>query len=121
MNNIKYDIKDGDIEDNDIGYNEIISLVDDSIEKKVNLEVTDKIVAMKLFYNENYIKKDLDKIADYYDISKRKKRKSQIIKDIVTFECKESNELIVNRRNLLWYYIEELENDPIMSKYVIFN
>ena len=73
MNNIKYNIKDSEIEDSSIGYNEIVSLVDDSIEKKVNLEMNDRIVALKIFYNENYIKKDLDKIADYYKISKKKK------------------------------------------------
>jgi hypothetical protein len=121
MNNIKCHINDGYIIDNNIDYDDIISLVDISIEKKINLENNDKILALKVFYNENYTKKDLDKIAEYYNISKRKKRKSQIIKNIIDFECDESNKQIINRRNVLWFYIEELENDPIMSKYIIFN
>lgn len=108
--------------DNDaIGYNEIINLVDISIEQKVNLENSDKMMALTIFYNENYTKKYLEKIAEYYDISKRKKRKSQLIKNIVQFECNQKNDFIVERRRTLWFYIEELENDNKMSKYVIFN
>lgn len=108
--------------DNDaIGYNEIINLVDISIEQKVNLENSDKMMALTIFYNENYTKKYLEKIADYYDISKRKKRKSQLIKNIVQFECNQKNDFIVERRRTLWFYLEELENDNKMSKYVIFN
>jgi len=108
--------------DNDaIGYNEIINLVDISIEQKVNLENSDKMMALTIFYNENYTKKYLEKIAEYYDISKRKKRKSQLIKNIVQFECNQKNDFIVERRRTLWFYLEELENDNKMSKYVIFN
>ena len=108
--------------DNDtIGYNEIINLVDISIEQKVNLENSDKMMALTIFYNENYTKKYLEKIADYYDISKRKKRKSQLIKNIVQFECNQKNEYMVERRRTLWFYLEELENDHKMSKYIIFN
>jgi len=122
MNNIDYEITDNKIENDDlVNYNEIINLVDISIEEKINLEYNDKIVALKLFYSENYTKNYLDKIADYYGISKRKKRKSNLIKDIVQFECNEENDFIVERRKTLWYYIEELENDVKMSKYVIFN
>jgi hypothetical protein len=108
--------------DNDaIGYNEIINLVDISIEQKVNLENSDKMMALTIFYNENYTKKYLEKIAEYYDISKRKKRKSQLIKNIVQFECNQKNDFVVERRRTLWFYLEELENDNKMSKYVIFN
>ena len=122
MKNIDYEITDNKIENDDlVNYNEIINLVDISIEEKINLEYNDKIVALKLFYSENYTKNYLDKIADYYGISKRKKRKSNLIKDIVQFECNEENDFIVERRKTLWYYIEELENDVKMSKYVIFN
>jgi len=122
MNNIDYEITDNKIENDDlVNYNEIINLVDISIEEKINLEYNDKIVALKLFYSENYTKNYLDKIADYYGISKRKKRKSNLIKDIVQFECNDQNDFIVERRKTLWYYIEELENDVKMSKYIIFN
>ena len=35
----------------------------------------DDYVASELNYNENYTKKQLELIADYYNISKRKKKK----------------------------------------------
>ena len=35
----------------------------------------DDYVASELDYNENYTKKQLELIADYYEISKRKKRR----------------------------------------------
>lgn len=119
--NIDCEIIEENNDNNTIGYNEIINLVDISIEQKINLENNDKMVALKIFYNENYTKKYLEKIAEYYDISKRKKRKSQLIKNIVQFECNQKNDFIVERRRTLWFYLEELENDHKMSKYIIFN
>ena len=119
--NIDCEIIEENIDNDAIGYNEIINLVDISIEQKVNLENSDKMMALTIFYNENYTKKYLEKIAEYYDISKRKKRKSQLIKNIVQFECNQKNDFVVERRRTLWFYLEELENDNKMSKYVIFN
>ena len=122
MNNINCKIKDFDKKsENNIEYNEIINLVDISIEEKNNKEKKDMMLALEIFYNENYKKTELDKIAEYYNISKRKKRKNQLIKSIVKFECNEENEYFTNRRKTLWFYISELENDEIMGKYIIFN
>jgi hypothetical protein len=123
MNNI--DCKIVDIDENTtnqkIDFNEIINLVDISIEEKNNNEKNDRILALEVFYNENYTKCELEKIADYYNITKRKKRKNKLIKNIVNFECNGENEFITNKRKTLWFYISELENDEIMSKYIIFN
>ena len=104
-----------------IEYNEIMNLVDISIEEKDNKNNKDLLLAFEIFYNENYIKSELEKIADYYNISKRKKKKNKLIKNIVEFECDVENEYITNRRKTMWFYISELENDEIMSKYIIFN
>jgi hypothetical protein len=104
-----------------IEYNEIMNLVDISIEEKDNKNNKDLLLALEIFYNENYIKSELEKIADYYNISKRKKKKNKLIKNIVEFECEVENEYITNRRKTMWFYISELENDEIMSKYIIFN
>ena len=38
----------------------------------------DDYMAAELDYNENYTKKQLDLIADYYEISKRKKKENGI-------------------------------------------
>jgi len=122
MNNINCKIEDVNKNtDNNIEYNEILNLVEFSIEEKNNKENKDMMLALEIFYNENYKKTELDKIAEYYNISKRKKRKNQLIKNIVKFECNEENEYFTNRRKTLWFYISELENDEIMGKYIIFN
>ena len=119
---IEYNIKDvSSVENEKFDYDDILNLVDVSIEEKNNKENEDMKLALEVFYNENYKKTDLEKIAEYYRISKRKKRKHHLIKDIVKFECNVENEYITNRRKTMWYYINELENDEIMCKYVVFN
>ena len=113
MNNINCQIADinDDTTKKHIEFNEILNLVDISIEEKNNNEKNDIILALEVFYNENYNKCELEKIADYYNITKRKKRKNKLIKNIVNFECNGENEYITNKRKTLWFYISELEND----------
>ena len=79
----------------------------------------DDYVASELNYNENYTKKQLELIADYYNISKRKKKKIELIEEIVVFEKEISNYDIVQRRKTLWFYIEEINNDSFLSKFLI--
>lgn len=79
----------------------------------------DDYVASEIDYNENYNKKQLDLIADYYGISKRKKRKYQLIEEIVIFEKEPSNYDITQRRKTMWFYIDELQNDSFLSKFLI--
>ena len=123
MNNVNCRILDIDTDNTkqNFEYNEIMNLVDISIDEKNNNEHKDLLLALEIFYNENYIKSELEKIADYYNISKRKKKKNKLIKNIVAFECDVENEYITNRRKTMWFYISELEADEIMSKYIIFN
>ena len=80
---------------------------------------TDDYIAAELDYSENYTKKQLDLISDYYNISKRKKRKAELIEEIVIFEKELSNADIVQRRKTLWFYIEEINNDSFLSKFLI--
>lgn len=70
-------------------------------------------------YEENYTKKDLEKIMDYYQLNKRKKRKNECIESIVLFELDNENDEIVNRRKLMWFYIEEIKSDNYLSKFLI--
>ena len=79
----------------------------------------DDSMAAELDYNENYTKKQLDLIADYYEISKRKKKKAELIEEIVIFEKEPSNYDIIQRRKTLWFYIEEINNDSFLSKFLI--
>ena len=77
------------------------------------------IVALELNYRENYTKKQLDRIADYYQIPKRKKKKNELIEEIVIFEQNIENLDITQHRKTLWYYMEEIKNDNYLSKFLI--
>ena len=99
--------------DNTVTYESLIEKVNEqssnipdendfSLEESIGL---DDYVASELDYNENYTKKQLDLIADYYNISKRKKRKAELIEEIVIFEKELTNYDIVQRRKRLWFYI----------------
>ena len=79
----------------------------------------DDYIAAELDFNENYTKKQLEKIADYYQISKRKKRKQELIEEIVIFEKDISNYNITERRKTLWFYMSEIKNDNYLSKFLI--
>lgn len=64
--------------------------------------------------------KELHKILDYYGIPKSKLKKDELIQMIILYENDFSNFEIVQRRKLMWHYIEELKNDEFMKKYVLF-
>ena len=69
-------------------------------------------------YMNNYNKKDLELIADYYDISKRKKKKQDLVQDIIIFEQDITNEEIVEKRKLGWYCIDQIKNDDKLKRYI---
>tara|TARA_B100001559_G_C15906131_1_gene352029 strand:- start:2 stop:421 length:420 start_codon:yes stop_codon:yes gene_type:complete len=69
-------------------------------------------------YNQ-FTKKELERICDYYDISKRKKRKNELIQDIIIFEQDIQNSEIVDKRIELWYCIEQIKNDNYLKKFLI--
>ena len=61
----------------------------------------------------------LERIADYYEISKRKKRKDQLIEDIVLFEKDPVNIEKVYQRKKMWRYIEEIKKDKYLRQFLI--
>ena len=77
------------------------------------------MVALELNYRENYTKKQLDRIADYYQIPKRKKKKNELIEEIVIFEQNIANIDMAQHRKTLWYYMDEIKNDNYLSKFLI--
>ena len=79
----------------------------------------DDYISSEINYSENYTKKQLDLIADYYGITKRKKKKQDLIEEIVIYEKEMSNYDIVERRKQLWFYMEEISNDSFLSKFLI--
>tara|TARA_B100001059_G_C17836133_1_gene588273 strand:+ start:5808 stop:6212 length:405 start_codon:yes stop_codon:yes gene_type:complete len=116
-------------EEEDVDYNEILKDIEEEESKRelsnknvIHDEVSlDDMAARELDYDTNYTKKDLVKIAEYYEISIRKKNKSVIISDIVIFESAIENTAIVERRRELWFYINEINEDKYLSKYLIFD
>ena len=120
--NLSYSLieKDNIISD-PITYEDLLKQVDKNstnVENENEFNM-DEYIALELEYNSNYKKKELDHIANYYNISKRKKRKQKLVEDIVIFEKDESNKEITERRKLLWYYMEEINNDNYLSKFLI--
>jgi len=136
LNNIKYcpsiklmncDIVDENAENTKLKKIEIKD-IEDMVQKKCedlnNQEAEhsadeDTVLSDKINYNINYLKKDLVHIMNYYGLSIRKKKKSDLIDDIVEFENEPDNQFIVDHRKTLWFYWDELSNDEYLSKFVI--
>ena len=102
-----------------VTYNDLIQQVD-YMEMCSNVAMDDYI-AQEVEYDSNYTKKELEKVAEYYEISKRKKKKQDLIEDIVIFEKAPENIEVVYTRKKLWSYIEEIKADKYLSKYLIFD
>ena len=129
--NLSFSLIESDIEEKkptDVTYDSLVSLVNEKSSSLVDnpWEIDDEggvtlddYVASELDYNENYTKKQLELIADYYEISKRKKKKGELIEEIVIFEKEPSNYDITQRRKTLWFYMEEINNDSFLSKFLI--
>ena len=79
----------------------------------------DKYESLKLDYSLNTTVKELRKIAGYYELDVRKKKKSDLIETIVFFEMNKENIDIVDNRKLMWHYFETLKEDPFFRKYII--
>ena len=79
----------------------------------------DQITINECNYSENYTKKQLELIADYYGIVKRKKKKQELIEEIVIFEQEPANIEITQKRKTLWFYMEEIKNDSFLQKFLI--
>lgn len=107
-----------------VTYDSLLSLVN---EQTKNIQedygtpdlTLDDYIACELDYKENYTKKQLELIADYYGISKRKKKKGELIEEIVIFEKEVMNYDMTQKRKTLWFYMEEINNDSFLSKFLI--
>lgn len=117
-----YNIRESRKKREKVEINEIIDLVNDKYkcynEQKDN--ILDNIIQEQIIYNEDFLKKDLEMIASYYNISKRKKTKGELIQDIVLFETDPINFEITQKRKLMWFYLNELKTDRYLKKFIIF-
>ena len=78
-----------------------------------------EMVALELFFSDNYTVKELQQIAGYYTLSIRKLKKSELIQRIVEFELDSENYDIVSKRKMMYFYYEELKSDHFFKDYVI--
>jgi hypothetical protein len=108
-------------EETNVDLNEIMSNIESGI---FNDYESENIIASQILnYQMNFTVKQLGVICDYYGISKEiklnKPLKIDIINTLVYFENNSNNEDIVLKRQTLWFYLNELKNDKIMKKYVL--
>jgi hypothetical protein len=118
--NINFSLQEDCKEDSDenlVTYEDLVKEVD--LMEMSSLIGMDDYIASEVDYQTNYLKKDLERIADYYEISKRKKRKDQLVEDIVIFEKNPANIEVVFRRKKLWSYVQEIKDDKYLSKFLI--
>ena len=118
--NISYSLEEPQVENPQrVTYNELLREVD--LLELTTTSPFDDYMANEVIFSTNYTRKELDHIADYYAISKRKKRKDEIIQDVVIFEHDPENVEIVYRRKRLWAYMKEIKDDKYLRKFLIFN
>ena len=80
----------------------------------------DDLLAQHIDYLENYNLKMLHHICKYYNISKTRLKKNDLIELITQFENEPENSHIVYNRKRCWHYIHELKSDPYFSKFIVF-
>ena len=79
----------------------------------------DQCLAMTINYNENYTLKDLQKIAEYYEISTRKMNKAELIEKILAFEDNDNNKDKTFQRKKLWEYMKQIKKDKYLKQFLI--
>jgi len=89
-----------------------------------NYETTDALYASMDHYDKNFTVKQLQQIYDYYvfcgmKTERGKKKKQDLICEILLFEENGENYEIVLKRKELWFYIEELKRDKFMKNYIL--
>ena len=131
--NLHYSLQENKKNNDNVSYEDVLQQVetlDEALDEALpDLEATyiyeedilgmDDYLASELDYQTNYIKKELERIADYYEISKRKKRKDELIEVIVLFEKDPVNIQKVYQRKKLWRYIEEIRKDKYLRQFLI--
>jgi len=124
MENVCYDIKEKSEQRSVIDIDSLIEEVNaQHAEVKctfISLNDIDNHVALELDYSTNYTVKTLGQILDFYEITKRKLRKDEMIQIIVMFELDPINIGIVENRKRLWENLNELKEHAFFSKFILF-
>ena len=102
-------------------YDDILNDVNSKHQEKETQMNEDKYNSLLLDYELNYNVKQLKMIADYYNLSIRKKKKLEIIHMLVKYETNVENIGMVEMRKTQWFYFNELLSDPFFEKYITTN
>jgi hypothetical protein len=124
--NVSYDIEENSSPIESVDIAELIAEIDEKHyivkdKKRVTEMPTDIFFALEIEYNTNYTVKSLGQIFDYYDISKRKLRKDEMVQMLIMFEEDPENIEIVEKRKRMWSYVKELKEDEYFTKYILFS
>ena len=124
--NVSYDIEENSSPTESIDIAELIAEIDEKHDivkdnKRVTGMPSDISFALEIEYNTNYTVKSLGQILDYYEISKRKLRKDEMVQMLIMFEEDPENMEIVEKRKRMWSYVDEFKEDKYFSKYIIFS
>ena len=129
LHNLKVELIDADLElkkKTDVTYENLIDEVNTESDKKEQNymetvwddNLANEFITRQFYYDDNFTVKELHHIANYYEITKRKKKKCELIDDIISFELDDENNEIVETRKRLWFYLNELKNDDYLSKFI---
>jgi hypothetical protein len=118
--NISFDIEDT-VTESQYDHLDFFDAINDITAETIVIN-DDSNMSRVIDYQLNYTVKQLLQICDYYGISKdlrlSKCNKEFISNVLVDFETRDQNVDIVERRQLLWAYMDELKRDKFMKKYI---
>jgi hypothetical protein len=120
IENITFFLDDEDINDC-LDLSELETQLNELNMSNIQADDNDIFIEIKN-YELNFNVKQLMLICEYYnmkDIRVNKLKKQDIIEQIILFETNPENIEIATKRKELWYYIDELKNDKIMKRFVI--
>jgi len=121
MNNLSFLLEETKINSTNITMDDLIedmNNIDDLTLFDANF---DDFYAQEINYDTNFTKKELEKILDYYEIPKRRKKKEKMISEIILYEKNNENIYTVMQRKKLWGYIKELKEDTYLRQFIIFD
>ena len=126
MDNLSFLLEETKTNNSNITVNDLIEDInnmDDVIFSMSNIDDSylGDFYAQEINYDTNFTKKELEKILDYYEISKRRKKKAQMIEEIILYEKNNENIYTVLQRKKLWGYIKELKEDNYLRQFIIFD
>jgi hypothetical protein len=122
MQMVKVSINENNSTKEEIDIEDLINEVNKkykNIETNITVDYNmDSFIALETEYSINYTIPQLHHISKYYKLSIRKKKKEEIIQDIVLFENDPYNSEIVTLRQYLWQCVNEINSDSYLQKFL---